>query len=282
MRQLRLRYAGVCRACGVELDRGTHAWYDATAKQVVCLDCAADAPAQDWQEAPSAHPTLFDAAAVTDAGMAGASARREYERRVAKREDRIRARHPKLGGLILALSEQPQSTTAWERGAKGEELLGRSLDGLTDQGVRVLHDRRIPGTRANIDHIAVSEAGVSVLDAKRYRGRPHLKIEGGLLRPRTETLMVGTRRCDAIVEGMHKQVRLLGEALGSAIADVPVAGMLVFIEADWPLFGGDFTTRGVKVLWPKKARDLILNPGLLDAEHIDAVHRRLAAAFPPA
>ncbi|WAX56200.1 NERD domain-containing protein [Jatrophihabitans cynanchi] len=282
MRQLRLRYAGVCRACGVELDRGAFAWYDATAKQVVCLDCAADAPAHHGEEAPSTHPTLFDSAAVTDAGKAGASARREYERRVAKREDRIRARHPKLGGLLLALSEEPQSTTAWERGAKGEELLGRSLDGLADHGVKVLHDRRIPGTRANIDHIAVSPVGVCVLDAKRYKGRPHLKIEGGLLRPRTETLMVGTRRCDAIVEGMNKQVRLVGEALESVIADVPIAGMLVFIEADWPLFGGDFTTRGVKVLWPKKAHDLILNPGPLDAEHIDAVHRRLAATFPPA
>ena len=36
-------------------------------------------------------------------GSAGASAQREYERRKAKREERIRTAHPKLGGLILAV-----------------------------------------------------------------------------------------------------------------------------------------------------------------------------------
>ena len=29
--------------------------------------------------------------------------------------------------------------------------------------------------------------------------------------------------------------------------------MLCFVEADWPLMGGDFTIAGVSVLWPKKA-----------------------------
>jgi hypothetical protein len=57
-------------------------------------------------------------------GTAGASARREFERRVVKREQRIRERHPELGGLFLALSDDPQSTTAWQRGA----LAGRVAD----------------------------------------------------------------------------------------------------------------------------------------------------------
>src|SRR4051812_22725653 len=84
-----------------------------------------------------------------------AARRSEYERRWAKRETRIREAHPRLGGLILAISDEPQSTTAWAKGARGEELLGRGLDTLSDRGVRTLHDRRIPRTKANIDHIAV-------------------------------------------------------------------------------------------------------------------------------
>lgn len=34
--------------------------------------------------------------------------------------------------------------------------------------------------------------------------------------------------------------------------DIPVHGVLCFIEADWPVVGGAFATRGVQVLWPKK------------------------------
>ena len=63
---------------------------------------------------------------------------------------------PKLGGLILALSDDPQSTRAWDTGALGEERLGNRLNELASGAIRVLHDRRIPGSRANIDHIAVA------------------------------------------------------------------------------------------------------------------------------
>ncbi len=35
----------------------------------------------------------------------------------------------------------------------------------------MLHDRRIPGSRANIDHIAIATSGVWVIDAKRYKGK---------------------------------------------------------------------------------------------------------------
>lgn len=85
---------------------------------------------------------------------------------------------------------------------KGEELLGERLDELAERGARLLHDRRIPGTRANIDHIAISAAGVFVLDAKRYKGGPTLRIERSILRPRIETLMVGTRKCNPLIEAM--------------------------------------------------------------------------------
>lgn len=56
-----------------------------------------------------------------DPGLPGASARREHERRRASREAKVRAAHPRLGWMILALSSDPQSTTAWATGAVGEE-----------------------------------------------------------------------------------------------------------------------------------------------------------------
>jgi len=167
-KQMRLRYAGVCRLCGVELPARTEAVYERSTKTVRCLTCLGS---------DSAIPTVEAESVVPDAGVPGWSARREYERRQAKREERIRTKHPKLGGLILALSDDPQSTKAWDTGALGEERLGARLTELSNEHLRVLHDRRIPGTKANIDHLAVTPTGVYVIDAKRHRGRPHLKVE---------------------------------------------------------------------------------------------------------
>src|SRR5690606_29915685 len=85
-----------------------------------------------------------------------------------------------------------------------------------------------------IDHLAVTPSGIYVIDAKRYRGRPSLKLEGGILRPRTATLLVGSRDCTKLVDGVLKQVDVVRGVLGD---DVPVVGVLCFIEADWPLIG---------------------------------------------
>ena len=147
------------------------------------------------------------------------------------------------------MSDEPQSTTAWAVGALGEERLGQGLDRLAWDTVRLLHDRRIPRSRANIDHIAVTASGVYVVDAKRYHGRPHLKVEGGLFRPRVERVLVGSRDCTRLVDGVLKQVEVVRGLLDS---DLPVRGVLCFVDADWPLIGGDFTSRGVHALWPKK------------------------------
>lgn len=281
---MRLRYAGTCCLCGVGLDAGTRASYDRSAKTVACLTCPGGSVVTvETDDAATTSSVPEPRPAPVETGAAGASARREYERRAAKRETRIREAHPRLGGLILALSDEPQSTTAWARGAKGEELLGQRLDALRDRGVRVLHDRRIPRTRANIDHIAVSPGGVVVIDAKRYRGRPRLVATGGILRPRTSALFVGSRDCTTLVDGVHKQVTLVRSALDDAgLPEVPARGMLCFVDADWPVFGGSFTVDGVDVVWPKKAAEQLVAPGGRTPGAVEDVHRVLAEAFPVA
>lgn len=289
-KNMRLRYAGTCCTCRMELAAGTQAIYDREAKKVACLDCAAGSSSDT--PVPGARTGL--GVLVEDSnrdvepagvfvGTAGASARRENERRKNKRETRIRHAHPLVGGLILALSDDPQSTRAWETGARGEELLGKRLDGLTGKGAYVLHDRRIPPTRANIDHIVICPTGVYVIDAKKYQGRPTLRVEGGLFRPRTETLVVGSRNCTSLVEGVHKQIDRVAVALGGAgLGNVPVHGMLCFVEADWPLFGGDFAIADIQVLWPEKATDQLLMRGPIDDATAQQTHRTLTSAFPPA
>lgn len=165
-KRMRLRYAGVCHLCGRELAAGQIAVYERAGRRVRCISCPADAPEQPTQAAPAWSAPLEQIHSATaptgpelEEGTAGASARLEYERRRDHREQRIRTKHPRLGGLILALSDEPQSTRAWERGAIGEEQLAARLKDLPAPA-RVLHDRRIPGTRANIDHIVIAPSGV--------------------------------------------------------------------------------------------------------------------------
>jgi hypothetical protein len=125
-------------------------------------------------------------------GVAGGSAAYEFQRRHDARRERVQTAHPKIGKLLLAVFDDPQSTRAWSVGADGENVLGETLEPLAGPTLRVLHDRRIPRTTANIDHLVVCSSGVFVIDAKRYLNRrPELRVEGGLFRPRTELLYVG-------------------------------------------------------------------------------------------
>ncbi|NIJ05501.1 nuclease-related domain-containing protein [Frigoribacterium faeni] len=219
---------------------------------------------------------------TNDTTGAGASARREYERRRARDEAGIRATwgEGRLGTLAVTLSGERQSTVAWRSGAVGEAAVGRALDAIASEHLVVLHDRRIRGTRGtrgNIDHVVITRAGVWIVDAKRYRDkRPALRVEGGLVRPREEKLIVGGSDHTKLVDGVLRQVQLVSDLVGP----VPVVGTLCFVDADWPMFGGAFTVRGVEVCWPRKlAKRLAALDGQVD---VAAVAVAVAEHFPPA
>jgi hypothetical protein len=60
-----------------------------------------------------------------------------------------------------------QTTEAWKKGYEGEVRTGQPLDGLPEAYV-VLHDLRLPGTRANIDHVVIGPTGVFTVETKNY------------------------------------------------------------------------------------------------------------------
>ena len=221
-------------------------------------------------------PDMPDMSEIPDA--AGESARREYERRRANVGARIRERWGKLGGLAVALSDEKQSTKAWSSGAAGEAAVGARLDGLASESIRVLHDRRIPRSKANIDHIVVTPGGVWVIDTKRYVGpAPQKRVEGGIIRPRVELLTVKGRAKTALVDGVLTQVGHVREVVG----DVPVFGVLCFVDADWGFLPDAFTVNGVHVVWPKKLAGMIAKSGepTLDVEKVTG---QITARFPRA
>lgn len=224
------------------------------------------------KQQPSAHGS-----APPLAGAAGASARREHERRKSRDDQRQRDKWGLLGGLAVALSPERQSTRAWGQGAVGEERVGARLDALASQDVIVLHDRRIPGTKANIDHVVVTRQGVWVIDAKRYKGRPELKIEGGIRRPRIERLLVGRRDCTKLIDGVLRQVTYVR----TAMPGIKVTGAICFADADWPLIGGAFIIRNVHVLWPRKLARSLAGESSGDLD-VSVISRLLAKRFPSA
>lgn len=221
-------------------------------------------------------PDMPDMSEIPDA--AGESARREYERRRANDEARIRERWGKLGGLAVALSDEKQSTKAWSSGAAGEAAVGARLDGLASESIRVLHDRRIPRSKANIDHIAVTPGGVWVIDTKRYVGpAPQKRVEGGIIRPRVELLTWKGRDKTALVDGVLTQVGHVREVIG----DVPVFGVLCFVDADWGFLPDAFTVNGVHVVWPKKLASMIAKSGEPSID-VASVAEQIAQRFPRA
>lgn len=139
---------------------------------------------------------------------AGGSAQREYERRKAKQRAAIRRNLVWTVPLLIALSVAggvlverfvgsfgwaaglliaaglglelwgtSSNITAYGIGAEGERLTGRVLDKL--DGYVVLHDRKIPGSKANIDHIAIGPGGVFVVGTKNADRRGIPSLDGG-------------------------------------------------------------------------------------------------------
>ena len=81
-----------------------------------------------------------------------------------------------------------------------------------------------------------------------------------------------------LVDGVIKQVAVIRGIVGD---DVPITGVLCFIESDRPLIAGAFTTRGVEVIWPKRLYRQLVTVGPHAAD-LEPLHQTLAAALPPA
>jgi hypothetical protein len=263
---MRLRYAGSCSECGKSLSKGAEAIYESSTRTVRCIEC----------EVQGSPPEIMD-----DSGVAGASAHREYERRKLARQDRVKGRlGDMLGGVVLAITEEPQSTRAWERGSIGEQKLAEALAGLPD--IKLLHDRRVPGTKGNIDHVVIAPAGVFVVDAKLYKGMIQIRDVGGLLNA-DRRLYVGRRDCSHLAENMGWQVQAVQHTLVAAgFQPVPrVTPVLCFVDGVWPLLFPPEVYKGVRLEGRRSIKKQLGGTPVLEPEIVSRIHHALASAFPP-
>ena len=226
---------------------------------------------------------------------AGGSAQAEYERRAAHHAADVRRRRPRIlvfgavvaivgllvlmvnplwGGVVLlfdvvvvasALFATPNSITAWQTGAQGELRTARLLEPLEGEGFRVLHDRKIPGSRANIDHIVIGPPGIYVVETKSL---------GGSLQIRDNDVFVSGRRRTKMIDEVKREALAVQTALAKelAVRGWMVSPVICVHRADLPWLRSEVA--GVRIV---SGKDLVKR--LLEADHLlaPADVERLAA-----
>lgn len=143
----------------------------------------------------------------------------------------------------------------WGRGAAGEELVGKALDGLRKEGWFALHDVHLG--HGNIDHVLVGPAGLFTIETKSHRGR---------------------LRANAIDARMLKQAYAHAKRI-ERITGLRAVPLLVFSNA---YLIPAVTPRNGVVILPARmlANHLRKRGGTIPPERVDEVYRRLAAALP--
>jgi hypothetical protein len=224
-----------------------------------------------------------------DPGEAGRSARREYER---KRQRRLqntshRSRLDRLIATVFGPSAKEKRQLAdekhWATGAQGEAILADSLAKRCPD-VQLLHDRRMPHSKANIDHIAVGASGVYVIDAKRYRGK--IEVHQQLLG--APKLRIAGRDRTKLVDGLAKQVAVVEMTLADLAPEVPVHGCLCFVAPEGFMADSGLPVlrtlkiKGYPLYYPRRLVKRLNRSGPMTPERARQIHAVLAERLAPA
>lgn len=180
---------------------------------------------------------------------------------------------PATGWVLWRLRFRPTADAlAWKRGAVGERATSRALRRFERAGWVVLHDRAIPGSKANIDHLVVGPAGVFVIDSKRWRGRVWTDANG--------VCWCGSYPLDRAVEGAWRQAHRVAEAIAVDFF-VPIRPLLCVHHTPLPRSG--LTTGQLPVIGPRDLPATLRSvPDVLDAAQVAVVADAVRAWFQPA
>jgi hypothetical protein len=263
-RKMTLRYPAACSLCSNALPRGTEAWWDKETKQATCLICSPDATG------PAA-------------AAAGASAAAEGQRRRDKRVEDVRRRYGDHAAVVAEEMAGRDVAATWGKGSDGESKLAAFVAREVGDSVIPLHDRLIPGTRGNIDHIFIASTGVWVVDAKAYKGKVEKRELGPIWR-RENQVYVGGKNHSKLAKGVEKQVAAVIAALRAdpTLKGIEVHAALCFLESEWALLDFPFQIGNVWVLYPGALRKRLRKPGTLSRETMERLARRLDLSLPPA
>jgi hypothetical protein len=210
---IKARFSSKCFLCNVVINKGGEIRYYSVSKSVTCLECLA----------------------TNSYGEAGKSAKDKALKIESKRKESVES-IPIIGKFIYPFLDPSKEAQKWSKGADGEERVGSLLDELAvENNFIAIHDRKIPDSKANIDHMLVTPKGVFIIDAKNYKGLVELRKSGSFFMPGKLSLFVNGKNRDNLVEGVKWQV---GTVKASLIdSNVPVVGVLAFTQNNWPWVG---------------------------------------------
>jgi hypothetical protein len=237
--------------------------------------------------------------------VAGASAQAEFERRRARHRRRSRLALPlavaavviatcvgfavvsAAGVLVAALgaaavgvvglwlvTRLPADVLTPGRAAAAERRTAGDLVELEAGGYVLLHDRAIPGTRGNVDHLAIGPAGVYVVESKNLRGK---------LTIAAEKLFVGERTRTGVIDETYRAAIAVQVCLADRLneARATVHPILCVNRTTQLLL--DNEVQGVRVVsGPQLARFLRRQPEVLDAATVQSIADLADRRLPPA
>jgi hypothetical protein len=217
------------------------------------------------------------------ANVAGASAAAEGERRVARRVDQVRRRFGPEAAEVAQHMAELEVSASWAKGSEGESRLAAFVSRELGDSVIAIHDRLVPGTRGNIDHIFVAPSGVWVVDAKAYTGRVVCRDVGPAWRAQNKLYVDGRDRT-TLAKGADKQVEsvLAALRLEPRAKGTPVYSALCFLDAEWGPLDFPFQVGAVWVLYPGALRKRLKKRGPLSRDAMTCVAGALERALPPA
>jgi Nuclease-related domain len=146
----------------------------------------------------------------------------------------------------------------------------------------VLDDRKVPGTKVQIDHIVIAPSGVWVVDANEYDGRVERRDVGGWFKV-DERLYVAGKDRTSLVDGIDRQVMAVEQVLAKEGLDlIPVHAALCFVNSEWGWFAKPFSLNGVWVTWATKLTELVLDWNAIPNTEIDRLARVVGSKLPSA
>lgn len=152
---------------------------------------------------------------------------------------------------------------------------------LEESGSAVLQDLRIDGSGSRNTLIAVSPAGVFVIDARNSKGLVHTKRLGPISDLGPSQLHVGRKNCTPSVDRLARKLEAVREALRPTpwASEVPVCAVLCLTRAVWG-FASPIEIDDVWIGWPKLLPARLQAPVVMDSATIQEVSSMITERLP--
>jgi hypothetical protein len=164
------------------------------------------------------------------------------------------------------------TTTAWSTGANGELRTAAQLDPLASKDFVIMHDLKVPMSRANIDHLVIGPTGIFVVETKNVQGK--VRFQGAEVR-------MGGRRV-GVIEEVGREVAAVENALAPLLDDMDLAvnAVVCVHRADLPWF--QRSVAGTRFVYPNHlAREITKRPIVLTPEQIAWLRALAEQRLPP-